>query len=333
MSTPIDNSGDARITQADTGGPLPALPGSPSAPVATRPPEANETARHRRRERAGRRLAQYHAGRRRVACARCGAVYWWDPEGIQGLEDLCRGCREGHYICRCCGAVERKPGRGFLCSDECRNEEAARRWWSEAVPPLYQSTDTLRLPSADATLRLLRWEPTPSHPGAFVTGASGAGKTRSAYLLLRGRRAAGYSVAYLMGSEFQIEVGERLRPGGTGGFAEWIGRLHSVGVLVVDEAEKLGLASASSRTVAELFRLVERRVSAGLQTVMLSNLLPGEVASRIKDPAYSEPIARRLREHFALFEFGAGCGPAAGPTARRPAPPAPSTLPDDPGAL
>lgn len=252
-------------------------------------------------------------------CDRCKAPYWYPIAGPEHV--ICPDCHDRMRTCGECGKGFESDKPAAFCSSRCEWASEAAEWWNTVVPALYRDHDPKRLPMPAKTEGLLNWGSDNEKPGAFVYGTTGAGKTRSAFLLLKRFVSYGYTVRYMRGSEFQKGLIDRTKPGGIGGFSAWIEELQEVDVLLIDEAEKVKF---SERTQAEFFDLVETRLASERIVVLISNLKLDDLAGKM-DPEYAAPFARRVRELFDPFFFVEA--PKSTGKARRAVGAAPTTTP------
>lgn len=241
-------------------------------------------------------LRELRKTKRRARCLECTEQFWF-PRGGK-WPTLCPKCAARHRTCPVCKtAFETDSPEQKTCGFDCLCKLGASAWWDE-LPKAYRATRADRLPCADASDYVIRWEPC-DKPGLFCFGASGVGKTRSALLRLRRFMEEGYDILYLRSAEFARETIERSRPGGSGGAAQWLDHLRAVEVLCLDEVEKLKF---SERVEAEFFDLVECRLSNALATIFVGNVPPSCIAERM-GASYAEAFHRRIVEFCSAVSF------------------------------
>ncbi len=210
----------------------------------------------------------------------------------------CGWCNLQNEACKLCGAEYRRGSvldpfcSGKCYSQHCENEQRERitKWITERVPLLYRNTVIEKLPRADITKLItdsFKWH---GNRGLFLKGASGTGKTRTAYLVLQHSVSEGANVATTTGGAFQHEVVERTRPGGEGNLHKWLAPLKSCDVLLFDEVEKMAF---SKRVETEFFNLFNTRVENGLTTIFASNATLTQLCGRMS----SDTGPRRNQAH------------------------------------
>ncbi len=214
---------------------------------------------------------------------------------------LCRACEEQRFICRTCRKerIERCPDRwGGECK-LCR-KKAAVHDFLHSVPICYQDTELDRIPDINAAHDSILWLGSRDHkPGAFLWGASGAGKTRTLYLMSLNAINSDRSASVIRGQQFARDIVERTRPGGSGDIEPFIRHLLEVDFLGIDEVDKLRF---SDRVEAEFFFLLEERIARKKTMVFTSNARLAEFVFRFSE-TNREPVTRRLQEFFRPVRF------------------------------
>jgi DNA replication protein DnaC len=240
-------------------------------------------------------------------CAKPGSIL---PGGTD-----CRDCWIRLRTCRKCSKEyirtddpKRYDDHEF-CSDTCAiaalSEEqriAAEEWWQNVCPAIYRATDVARLPRQKQSREVLRWqrgkEP---NTGLLAFGPSGAGKTRSMFLLMRRLKEEGLNVRIVRAAEFAREVVERCQPDGIGGLAHYVRELAKVHALFLDDLDK---ARFTPRVESELFELIEARTSSDRPLFVTTNASQAQLAARLS-PETGPAIVRRLCEFCDLIDFDA----------------------------
>lgn len=190
-------------------------------------------------------------------CQECGKEF--DAPTIE----LC-----GHHccfekFCPTCKPIREEQERDVAAI---RQERARLDEFERICPPLYRDTDPLKLPcNPEVTKLVLGWVYGPK--GLVLYGATGRGKTRLAYMLVRRLVLDGRSVSAFDPLSFAHRVGET--------FGEYQGERfirdqQRVDVLMLDD---LGKAKLTERAEAELFGLVEHRIANLKPLIVTSNFV------------------------------------------------------------
>jgi DNA replication protein DnaC len=156
-------------------------------------------------------------------------------------------------------------------------------------PKLYQSSDPARLP-AGPLARAMAWQY--GARGLILTGETGKGKTRIAWLLLRRvliedvKRLRFYwfdcvGFGHAIGQHYKDEDAEK-----------WLEKLGTADLVFFDDLGKLKL---TERAETELFGLVERRCANELPMIVTTNDTGDSLAARMTENR-GPAMMRRLRE-------------------------------------
>lgn len=128
--------------------------------------------------------------------------------------------------------------------------------------------------------------------GLWLHGPVGSGKTATACGVARGWRRAGHGFLFVSSVVLLAEV--RATFGGRGSERDVVARYASAPLLVLDD---LGKEVPTADTASRLFEVVDRRWSAGLPTVVTSQLAPAAMADRLAgrgERETAEAIVSRL---------------------------------------
>lgn len=166
---------------------------------------------------------------------------------------------------------------------------AHKEFWDK-IPPLYRDTDKSRL-NANLVRSIDAWEYNPI--GLGFTGESGAGKTRSAILLLQ-RFHKTHSFYFLKATrltqfaseKFSDEPRERLNA------KQAIGICLNCKILLIDDIGKGRLTPAAEEL---LFDMIDTRSERGLPIIWTSNANSRDMLSMFSQDR-GTPILRRLVE-------------------------------------
>lgn len=200
--------------------------------------------------------------------------------------------------CDSCGgeSVERRIGSRVY--HECDNCNTGRRvvQFESICPPLYQKTDESMLPKLQLS-KAMQWTYGPK--GLLLTGPTGLGKTRVAWMLIRrllvkDRAERGFKWFDCVGFGHEIAEHYKLEDA-----EQWLSSLSSVPILFFDDFGKLKI---TERAESELFGVIERRCSKMLPIIMTTNDDGATLASRMTDNRASATI-RRLREFCEIIAF------------------------------
>jgi len=221
-----------------------------------------------------------------ITCMFCGCAFLWTrPAGTPK-------CMEALFPNTCAGAS---------CGPWVENAEAAPdqgiAYWRAITPPLYQDTTFGQLPDATAAQVVLDWPCQIS--GLLVLGATGTGKTRSVFLLLKRLCREGRRPLVFTATDFGHAVQENMRGAQAG---PWVRSLKDRDLLFFDD---LGKAKLTDRVEAELFGIIEARIAFLRPTVITTNMT-GATMGNILTKDRAAPLIRRLREtdYFKQVAFG-----------------------------
>jgi len=165
------------------------------------------------------------------------------------------------------------------------------------VPDFYKKTDPKLLPDYSAFEMVSTWTWGPV--GLYCYGPSGSGKSRSVYRLIESQ---GWDTVVVTGNEFQSELVERNRPGGIGGWDDWLSDLRHLDVLYFDDVSKLRF---SDRCESEFHSLLDYRITHEYPTFFTSELSIDDFGQRISDDNRAG-ITRRIKEFCQPVRFGCG---------------------------
>ena len=211
-------------------------------------------------------------------------------EGFE-IKLRCTGCgRERESKSR----VPRPGLYAYECGD-CAFVRRERRF-RNLCPLLYQNSDETRLPAAQLK-QAMDWSY--GHMGILLTGDTGTGKTRVAWLMLRRilvQSARDYTFEWFDAIGFGHEISRHYRDEDA---EDWFEKLASSDLVFFDDLGKLKL---TERAETELFGLIERRCAARLPIVATTNDTGDTLGSRLTDNR-GPALIRRLREFCNVIRF------------------------------
>jgi len=219
-----------------------------------------------------------------------------DTTSEQPVEKNCATCGQpfaceypalARYVVNCAACVEKQMAETQHRAVVDLAEER-RRKWQKRCPPCYAETDVNRLPLPHLASRVLSWRYGPR--GLLLHGATGLGKSRCAWLLLRREYLAG-RIVRVLNCEAGIEFAARYADG-TGAAAQWIDLASRADLLLLDDVFKAKLTDSFE---AALFTIVATRGEGLLPILVTTNDAPDSLAARLSQDR-REPLLRRLRE-------------------------------------
>lgn len=160
------------------------------------------------------------------------------------------------------GAIDGKAQRLSVIAEKLEKLQ----FWEETVPRLYRGTTINQLPFPEIARAVLKYSDADEIPGVMFIGATGSGKTRTAYLLeqewLR-ENLQSWRFRVLEGSQIADAANARSRSGGVEAWIEEM--LEDVESLMIDD---IGHGNFSNSYAETLRRLVERCTSSGIALVV-----------------------------------------------------------------
>lgn len=260
-----------------------------------------------------------------ITCRECKIEFIGTVVNVNGADhanDICIKCetlqRNLESTCDCGRTMTRKAIRlrgtwemVYIC-DHCKDknelyrrsvEEQYLRYWHSITPPEYRNTDVDKLPLAELSKKVLRFEidNRKEKPGLWLYGASGLGKTRTMYLLLYKLICKGKSIRLYKGDEFNNEVGQVFSD--ISGWKEWQRGLLNADVLVFDD---FGKGVLTERVQQAIFSIIEMRMSYNKPIIVTTNEVYSTLRERIRDDNLLGPLYRRLIEFTEQVKFTKG---------------------------
>lgn len=165
-------------------------------------------------------------------------------------------------------------------------------------PPIYQQTDTARLPQ-DKLTTVTAWKYGPK--GLLLVGPTGTGKTRCAWQLLRRLILSGHRVRAFDGLGWAVAVSEAFgKPDET---EQWLDDVCKADVLFIDDLFKGKMTEAQELAAGGVF---ERRTSHLLPVIVTMNSTGRMILDRMTDQGRAdrgEPLIRRMGEFCEVVKF------------------------------
>lgn len=171
--------------------------------------------------------------------------------------------------------------------DALEAHNCAENLYVQICPPLYRQTDPAKL-NQELFKKVMEWEY--SAKGLMLVGPSGTGKTRMAWQVVRRELENKKKVKYFDSVAFGHECARAFKEEDGG---EWIDKLARRDLLFFDDLDK---GKFTERVEAELFGLVERRISYCRPLLVTSQVGGEEFLKKFAQPARGLGILRRLKE-------------------------------------
>lgn len=201
-------------------------------------------------------------------------------------------------VCSKCGAERQQPGRaGRYGIEVCKSCNAilGNELFSKLCPPLFRKTDVSRLPAGQYE-QAMQWKMGPT--GLILRGQTGCGKTRIAWQLLK-KLVDVDGVRGVMAFSC-VSFSNELNKGYKEGNAEdWIESVWKAPLVFFDD---LGKLKFTERVEAELFGVIDYRVSHELPIIATTNDTGDSLANRMSDDR-GPALVRRLREFCEVISF------------------------------
>lgn len=181
----------------------------------------------------------------------------------------------------------------YQCGEDCSVDKTVcsschAKMVEHMVPPLFWGTETHRLIGlSPAIVKALEWTPA-SGRGLVIVGASGAGKTRAMWEVLK-RNMDRSTVVFSPGPQsFSNQLSMHYKHETS---HEFLNRVSTAPLLAIDDVTKLKM---TDRVESELFGIADYRCCYNLPTIITVQAGGGIMASMSEDRGL--PLVRRLRE-------------------------------------
>lgn len=226
----------------------------------------------------------------KLTCQKCGVLFDWECPGRKDIPKVLFAA-DGKTLCfvpGCCKGC-------LLTTLQPKTDWAAQRWL-KLCPPMYQNTEVERLPNLEVSSNIIGWEY--QSKGLLIHGATGTGKTRTVWLLIRQLLKAGKLVTAYDCTEFGQKVREKFMDG-HGAEIEWMKWLVDVDVFMLDD---LGKEKLTDRVAEQLHALLEKRSAAMRPTIFTTEFMGVALEQRFAERGAA--FVRRLREYCDCVGLG-----------------------------
>lgn len=217
-----------------------------------------------------------------IICKTCLKDFSYEPiffPGTQKEIGIRKHCDE------CIPKLEQEANQ----AEALRIEAERVQEWDKICPPLYRDTDRSKLVIKPATIdKVLKWSVGPK--GIALAGKTGAGKTRTMFLLLHKLHTDGHRVMAMSAKKFEgychrmfekdDDARDRLR------------MMKRAEILFIDD---VGKEKFTERVESEFYDLIETRTSH-LRPILWTCNTNGAGLIAMMSADRGEPIVRRLKE-------------------------------------
>lgn len=217
-------------------------------------------------------------------CRECGKEFEIDPDyaSVARFVSVCPACSEVHAL---------EDQRRTILNSKSLREEG----WNNICPKEFRETVPHRLPHPHSLDMVLRWQF--GAKGLILHGATGSGKSRCAWVLLKREYVAGRSLRhldYMAGIEYAERFHESPRA-----VREWMESMISTQLLFLDDIFKAKFTDSFENSI---FSIISRRTEHGKPCILTTNDTGESLGERLS-PDRFEPLTRRLREFCTSISF------------------------------
>lgn len=200
------------------------------------------------------------------------------------------------YCEPCIVAIKQEAKR----AEEAKRNKAAQaarlKWWNDiwgGNDSQYHATKLEQLPDIIAAEKALRW--TPEHPkGLLLIGDTGAGKTRTVYLLLRRiLLETGIKPVIKKCAKLRHELARVAKSDDESARVRYVKELIEAPILFLDD---IGQIAHSDSFGEALFDIIEERTQRGLPIIATSQIGGSDYVEKFNDENQGLALSRRLIE-------------------------------------
>lgn len=195
-----------------------------------------------------------------------------------------------------------------LQQERIRLLELRTQAWGGICPPLYQNTDSSRLPvaqrMAEKFAQAVAWSYGPKGLGLF--GSTGGGKTRTAYLVLEREFIDGKSIVAVTHTEFSGQATRLAVSDRKGEQQRWLKLMKSADILFIDDLGKSRFTTAAGdakHAEEALWDVCEHRWQQMLPLFFTCNFRDGDALAAAMSDDKGQAFVRRLREFCIIIPF------------------------------
>lgn len=177
------------------------------------------------------------------------------------------------------------------------------KWWENVwggKDSQYHGTELAKIPDRVAAEKALRWQT--SHPkGLILLGDSGAGKTRTVYLLLRRiLLEQGIRPMIKKCAKLRHEIAAAAKSDDEKARPALMKAMIDAPLLFLDD---LGQMSPTDSLGEALFDVIEERTQLGRHIIATSQIGGDELIAKFRDQKQGEALSRRLMDHCYKVTF------------------------------
>jgi hypothetical protein len=195
------------------------------------------------------------------------------------------------YCDPCCDLNEQDRQRA--AQDERARD--LRDQWETLCPPIYRDTDVAKLPRPKILADVMAWRYGPK--GLVLHGATGLGKSRSAWLLLEREFQAGRR-ARVMNTTSALKYSAMFTHSCESAL-HWVEEMSACRLLFMDDIFKCRMTDSFEQA---LFAIIETRTSNGLPIIATTNDSGSSLVERMSQDR-GGALIRRLREFCDAVSF------------------------------
>lgn len=216
----------------------------------------------------------------------------------------CRVCREPFelppfviaakyvHVCPSCSEKQAEEDQQTTLENAKHLKETR---WKLLCPPEFQDTNPAKLPNPGKLDRVMNWQYQPK--GLMLWGATGRGKSRCAWVLLKREYDAGKSISAL-NSSFGYEYSRRFVLSAADA-VKWVDHQCFVDLLLLDDVLKVKLTDSVEQA---LFVIVNYRTEYQLPIIFTTQDTGDTLIARTSEDR-GGALVRRIREYTTAINF------------------------------